>query len=255
MMRKVAIVQARFHSSRLPGKTCLRLGEGTVLSEVLERCAGIPGIDGVCCAVADDGLSAPVAAEARRAGAVVHLGSVDDVLARYLGAAKAMQADIVLRVTSDCPLVDPALGGEVVAQLDDGGADYAANNMPPGFPHGLDCEAFTHEALMRAAEASSEMAQREHVTPWLRSAGGIRRVSLEGPGGDFARQRWTIDWPEDYLFLHTVFERLGPRRPPWREVAELVAREPALLALNAARVDRNRLSILVGEHLANEDKA
>jgi spore coat polysaccharide biosynthesis protein SpsF (cytidylyltransferase family) len=248
-MRSVAIVQARFHSSRLPGKTCLRLGEGTVLGEVLARCKAIPGIDAVCCAVADDGMSAPVAAEARRSGATVHLGAVEDVLARYLAAANAMQADIVLRVTSDCPLIDPALAGEVLAKLDGGKADYAANNMPPGFPHGLDCEAFTLEALKRAGEASREKAQREHVTPWLRSAEGIRRVAVEGPGGEFARQRWTIDWPEDYLFVHQVFDRLGGRRPGWMEVAQLVAGEPALQSLNASRVDESRLSLM-----AKEDK-
>jgi len=240
-MRKVAIVQARFHSSRLPGKICLRLGEGTVLGEVLTRCAAIEGLDMVCCAVADDGLSEPVAAEARRSGAAVHVGSAEDVLARHVGAARAMDADIVLRVTSDCPLIDAELAGEVIASLVGTGADYAANNMPAGFPHGLDCEAFTREALLRADNASHEKAQREHVTPWLRRAADVRRASVQGPGGELARQRWTLDWPEDYLFLCAVFERLGGRRPPWREVAELVAREPALLALNAGRVEKGRL--------------
>jgi spore coat polysaccharide biosynthesis protein SpsF (cytidylyltransferase family) len=246
-MRKVAIVQARFHSSRLPGKTCLRLGDGTVLGEVLARCAMIPGIDAVCCAVADDGLSAPVAAEARRAGAIVFLGSNEDVLDRYLQAARATKADIVLRVTSDCPLIDPELSAEVLARLAESGADYASNNMPPGFPHGLDCEAFTIEALLRADAASRDKGEREHVTPWLRNAAGIRRASLVGPGGGLAEQRWTVDWPEDYLFVHALFERLGGMRPAWREVAELVASEPGLATLNAMRVDRGRLPLATQE--------
>src|SRR5436190_1711245 len=92
-------------------------------------------------------------------------------------------AQIVMRVTSDCPLIDPALCGEVLRRRSETGADYACNNMPPSFPHGLDCEAFTVEALRRADAEARGADDREHVTPWLRRASGIARASIKGPGG------------------------------------------------------------------------
>jgi spore coat polysaccharide biosynthesis protein SpsF len=229
------IVQARMHSTRLPGKVLMPLAGHTVLAEVLGRCAAIPGADIVVCAIpetpADDELIAP----AERAGARVVRGSLDDVLARYRRAADAVAADIVMRVTSDCPLIDPTLCGEVLALRTARGVDYAANNMPPGFPHGLDCEAFTAAALRRADDTARDPYEREHVTPWLRTDASIARAALPGPGGAAAQQRWTLDFPEDYAFLRAVFAELPPGATRWQDTMALVTADPALGAINAAR--------------------
>ena len=239
-MTVAIIVQARFGSSRLPGKVLLPLGAGTVLAEVLRRCRAVPGVDVVCCAVPHGQLDDAVAEIAADAGAEVSRGSETDVLDRYWQAARQLGADLVMRVTSDCPLIDPALCGQVLALVGPG-VDYASNNMPPGFPHGLDCEAFPAQALAEAAAKATDAGDREHVTPWLRRSDPARLRALAGPGGDLVRHRWTLDYPEDYVFLRRLFRRLpgGPSGaiPDWRQTLA-VAQDPALMRINESRHQR-----------------
>lgn len=240
-MTTAIIVQARMGSTRLPGKVLKRLAGHTVLEEVLRRCRAIPGADLVVCAIPEDAADDALIEPARRAGAVVTRGSSSDVLQRYRRAADEVGADVVMRVTSDCPLIDPALCGEVLALRAARAVDYAANNMPPGFPHGLDCEAFTAAALHRADDAARDAYEREHVTPWLRTHGAVSRAALEGPGGPAAQLRWTLDFPEDYAFFQTVFARLPPPPaiPDWRATLAVIDAHPELSAINAAhRVQR-----------------
>lgn len=226
-------------STRLPGKVMRPLGETTVLGQVLRRCAAIPGIDVVVCATGTEAADDPICAEAAAHGAIVHRGSPDDVLARYHGAALQVGADIVMRVTSDCPLIDPQVCGAVLALRRDRGADYAANNMPPSFPHGLDCEAFTAAALARAAAAATDPPDREHVTPWLRREPGLVRANLAGPGGVSAHYRWTLDYLEDFAFFTAVFAVLpGAATADWLTVRDLVEARPDIAALNAVRAQR-----------------
>jgi len=232
-MRTAVIVQARAKSTRLPGKALLPLGKGTVLSEVLDRCAAIPGADVVCCAIPDGNDDDAVAAEAEAVGAQVVRGDERDVLARYLKAARALNADVVLRVTSDCPLIDPALCGEVLAERTRSNADYACNNMPRLFPHGLDCEAFTTSALARADINAATPREREHVTPWLRESNEISRTAVAGPGGAATRYRWTLDYPEDYELLRTLFAKLpNPAPTAWQEILDIVESIPGLTEIN-----------------------
>ncbi len=243
-MTVAAIVQARLGSTRLPGKVLTEMGGRSVLEHVLRRCAAIPGVDTVVCATTDSPADDPVAAAAGALGAAVFRGSEADVLARYAGAAAAAGADVVVRVTSDCPLIDPAVCGAVLDLVTSGRADYATNNLPPSWPHGLDCEAFTADALARANREASEPAAREHVTPWMRRNPDLVRANLAGPGGERARMRWTLDYPEDRAFLAALFEVLaeGPADTGWDAVAATVERHPDLAAINACRVDTRRLS-------------
>lgn len=233
-MTAVAIVQARQGSSRLPGKVLMALGEKTVLAHVLERCAAIPGIDLVCCAVPEGAADDAVAAEAARAGAKVFRGSETDVLERYAGAAAWLRADVVMRVTSDCPMIDPQLCGAVLELVTRDGADYACNNQPPSWPHGLDCEAMTAAWLHRAAREAARPSEREHVTPFIRNHPDCRRLNLAAPC-DMSAHRWTLDTPDDLAFMRAVFPRLpaGPSGWKWREALAVVNRDPSLSQLNA----------------------
>lgn len=240
MPRHIVVVQARLASTRLPGKVLRPLGSTTALGQVLRRCAAIPDIAAVCCAIPDTPGHEPLAAEARRHGATVHAGSEDDVLARYLGAARQESADVVLRVTSDCPLIDPQVCGGVLTLRASAAADYACNNTPPSWPHGLDCEAFTIDALERAAAAAVSGPQREHVTPWIRTAPGLTRVDLAGPGGALVGERWTLDYPEDLAFLQALFAVLPDEAAGWRAVLAALDAHPRLRAINAARRDPAR---------------
>jgi spore coat polysaccharide biosynthesis protein SpsF (cytidylyltransferase family) len=237
------IVQARMGSTRLPGKVLMRLGGATVLSHVLRRCAAVRGVDAVCCAtteVAEDDL---VAREAESVGAHVFRGSADDVLARYDGAARALGCDTVLRVTADCPLIDPEICAAVLALRHDRSADFACNNMPPSWPHGLDCEVFTAALLREAAAEATDPYEREHVTPWMRAAPHVSKANLAGPGGVAAEQRWTLDYPEDKAMFDALFDWLpaGDFAIGWRVIWDLIQAHPEIAALNRQRCDPRRI--------------
>jgi len=242
-MTTAVIIQARTGSSRLPGKVLRPLAGRSVLSHVLQRCAAIPGIDAVCCATTVAAADDLVEEEATKAGAVVFRGPEHDVLDRYYWAARALGAGIVLRVTSDCPLIDPEVAGAVLRLRAEAGVDYAANNMPPTWPHGVDCEAFRTEILEIAWRFATDAYDREHVTPWMRAHPDVRRANLGGPGGPAAEQRWTLDYPEDWAFLEALFQHL-PAPPAWPDhqaVMAVLASYPELAAINACRRDPGRL--------------
>ncbi|MDR3507960.1 MAG: glycosyltransferase family protein [Caulobacteraceae bacterium] len=234
-MRIATIIQARISSTRLPGKVLMDLGGKTVLARVIERALAIPGSDVVVCAVPEGPQDDPVAEEAVRAGAVVTRGSRDDVLDRYWRAAQAVKADAVLRVTSDCPLIDPEVCGQVIALWKDTGADQACNNNPPTWPHGLDCEIVSFAWLDRAAREARKPSEREHVTPFIRNHPEARRVNLPGPGPRTIHHRWTLDHAEDLTFLRALWARLpeGPASWSWRVPFAIVEADPALAAINA----------------------
>ena len=230
-----AIIQARMGSTRLPGKVMMDLAGRTVLSHVLERCRAIEGVDMVCCAVPEDVASDPVAEEAAVCGVEVFRGSETDVLDRYHKAALAMKADVVLRITSDCPMIDPAVAAHILQLREDENADYACNNLPPSWPHGLDCEAMTFDWLDRAAREATKPPEREHVTPFIRNHPDARKVNLPGPGNGAENHRWTLDTPDDMDFMTALFERLpqGPGGWDYRKPLAIVEADPELAAINA----------------------
>jgi spore coat polysaccharide biosynthesis protein SpsF len=227
------IVQARMGSSRLPGKVMKMLAGRTVLRHVLDRCREINGADVVVCAVPDEATSAPLVEVAAACRARVFRGSEFDVLDRYLGAARWVNADVVMRVTSDCPLVDPQICSDVLALRQIENADYAANDMPRSFPHGLDAECFTTVALEEAAASTMDPYDREHVTPWLRRAGHLKRVNLASGNPKLRNNRWTLDYPEDLAFLRAVFEAMpSGSRGHMDDVLAVLAAQPDISTIN-----------------------
>lgn len=224
-------------STRLPGKVLKKLGGISILEHCLKRCQAIPGVDIVCCAVPDSKANDPVAIEADRIGVMVFRGSEDDVLDRYYQAAKACRADIVMRVTSDCPVVDPEVCGQVIRLLEETGAAYACNNMPPSWPHGLDCEAITFEWLERSAMEAEKKFEREHVTQYVRNHPQAQTENLSGPGGDYIHHRWTIDTPEDFDFFTALCRRLpsGPAYWSYRNILRVLEAEPELALINCGQ--------------------
>jgi glutamate-1-semialdehyde 2,1-aminomutase/spore coat polysaccharide biosynthesis protein SpsF len=236
MTKTVAIIQARFGSTRLPGKVLKPLGSGIVLDQAIQRCRAIPSIDAVVIATTDREEDGAIVAAAERAGALVHRGSSEDVLSRYAGAAKRSDADVVLRLTSDCPLIDPGICERVIRLRAETGADYASNNMPRLYPHGLDCEVFTREVLDRADRTATAGYDREHVTPWLRRSADLTRAGVIGPGWPAVQQRWTLDFPEDYDFFAALFPLLPQDRiAGMDEVLGILAAHPEIVAINAHR--------------------
>ncbi len=245
MAGTVVIVQARMTSTRLTGKVLLEIGGRTVLSHTLERCKAIPGVDAVCCAVPEGVAHEAVVAEANKCGVEVFRGSEDDVLDRYQRAARWLGAEVVVRVTSDCPLIDPDVCGGVLRLVSNGAVAYACNNLPPTWPHGLDCEAFTFAVLDEAAQRASEAAQREHVGPWMRENTDLARANLLGPGGWAAEQRWTLDFPEDLEFLSALMEELPPppTMPTTKQILAVLSERPDIAALNARHHNVSRPTV------------
>jgi len=240
---KVAIiVQARMGSTRLPGKVMERIAGRTVLELVLTRCRAVPAAGHVVCATTTKADDDRIAQVAGALGAIVVRGDERDVLGRYVIAAREVDADTVMRVTSDCPLIDPEVCAAVLNLRAAVDADYTANNMPPSWPHGLDCEAFTRNAL-EAAHAEAEAPEdREHVTPWLRRAPGLKRANLPIGGPSCADQRWTLDTPEDLAFLRSLADAMGDRfaTAGWREVLAVLRDRPDIVAINRARREPDR---------------
>jgi spore coat polysaccharide biosynthesis protein SpsF len=232
-----AIVQARYASTRLPGKVLMELRGVAVLTHVLARCRAVDGVTDVVCATTSGQDTDGIADLARASGAVVFRGSEHDVLGRYLGAARFVEAETILRVTSDCPLIDPDLCAAVLALRATEGADYASNNMPPTWPYGLDCEAFTRAALERADAEARASDEREHVTPWLRRHPDLRRANLPAPRPGLSDHRWALDYPQDYAFFQALFDQLPepPAMPDWAQVLEIVERNPELRRLSVER--------------------
>lgn len=231
----VAIVQARLSSTRLPHKVLKSLGDNSVLEEVLWRCRAIEGVDTVCCATVEGAEGDLIEELAASTGAVTHRGPRDDVLRRYAGAAEATDGDRILRVTSDCPLIDPYVCAAAIDLLDRTSADYVANNLRPEWPHGLDCEVFTRTWLDRADREAAGPHEREHVTPWIRTHSDVHREHLTGPDPALARHRWTVDYPEDLEMAQALFAYLPdpPQRWDYRTVLAVLEEHPEIGTLNA----------------------
>lgn len=242
-MKRAIIVQARMGSSRLPGKILEPLGSQPALSRVLARCKKIDPAAVVVCAVPEEARDDPVAALAEQSDVIVVRGSETDVLSRYAKAAREVDADEIMRVTSDCPFLDPQVCRQVLELRLKTGTAYACNTMPAGFPHGLDCEAFSAEQLHAADRFAETDYEREHVTVWMRRrADPSATASLVGPGGDAAQLRWTLDYAEDLAFCQAVFDRLGEQAASidWESLAGIVLAAPTLRDINASRVDPER---------------
>ena len=232
-MRTVAIVQARTGSTRLPGKVLMPLLGEPVLLHVMRRMQRARTPDVVIVATTTAPGDDPIEALAHEHGWPYVRGSEDDLLDRYLLAARSEGADRVIRVTSDCPVIDPGLVDDVVAALEREAADYASNTLPPRtYPRGLDVEAFTMAALEQAGREDTDPATREHATPWLyRNPDRFRLVRVAGER-DLSEHRWTLDTPEDYALLTRIYEGLGDDAFGWLDVLALVEANPDWSELN-----------------------
>ena len=198
-MRSVVIIQARMGSSRLPGKVLKPLAGKAVLTHVVTRVLAAQRIDGVIVATSTEPADDAIAAFCEKNRWHCIRGSETDVLARYAKAARVAQADVIVRVTSDCPLFSPRILDDMLEQFDPAQMDYMSTNYPNrSFPVGLDCELMRSDALLRADAEASEGYDREHVTPYLYNNPALFRVHGFANAQDLKDIRITLDTPEDY---------------------------------------------------------
>jgi spore coat polysaccharide biosynthesis protein SpsF len=172
--------------------------------------------------------------------AKVYRGSENDVLDRYYRAAERYGARHIVRITADCPLIDPRVIDLVVRTYFSSGADYCANILEETFPDGEDVEVFGFGALRKAWENASLASEREHVTPYIRKRQGEFGLVSVKNDPDLSERRWTLDREEDLVFIRSVLERLYPTKPDFsmKDVLDLLKREPALEAVNSG-ITRN----------------
>jgi len=234
MVRTVAIVQARMGSTRLPGKALADIGGATALARVVERLRRSELLQTIVVATTSVREDDAIIEECKRLGAPCFRGSETDVLDRYYQAAMCHKAAAVVRITADCPVIDPELLDEVVRKFRSTGADYASNGIERSYPRGLDVEVFSVEALSAAWQAATVPYQREHVTPYFyENPERFRIESLAAPS-DYSAYRWTLDTPEDLQLLRKIYDGFGNRGLfTWREIIQLMEREPELCSLNS----------------------
>lgn len=231
-MKTVAIVQARMGSTRLPGKVLMPIDGVPMIELLLARLARSTEVGRIVVATSVDPRNDPLADHVRALGYACERGSELDVLDRFVQAMRANPADIVVRITGDCPLIDPALVDEAVRAFKASGADYLCNTAPPTWPDGLDVEVFSAEALESAGREAHESYDREHVTPYLRTVGRFTQASLRNPE-DWSSLRWTVDEPADFEVISKVFDHFGTRAEfGWRDVLALQQRKPELFVSN-----------------------
>jgi len=237
--RTVAIVQARMGSTRLPGKVMLPLLGEPVLSLVMRRAARARTLDAVVVATTTLPDDDAVVALAKREGWPVVRGSETDLLDRYLAAARAHDAKVVVRITSDCPLIDPDVIDGTVDAFRAADVDYASNTLePPTYPRGLDVEVVSRSALERADREDTEPAWREHATPFVYRHPELFRLLRVPADDDHSDLRWTLDTPEDYRLISRIYEALGHDDFGWREALAVVEANPSWAALNDGVVQK-----------------
>ncbi len=202
--RTVAIIQARMSSSRLPGKVLMEIAGRPAILFMCARVARARSVDAICVATSVDPSDDALAACVAEAGIAVHRGSLDDVLDRFAGAARAHEAAIAVRLTGDCPLIDPELIDEAAGMIAGGGFDYASNSDPPTFPDGLDVEAMTMAALATACAEAKLGSEREHVTPFIRNHPERFRAGHVRAPVDLSALRWTVDYPDDLALIRAL---------------------------------------------------
>ena len=235
-MRTHVIIQARMGSTRLPGKVLMPLGGKPALPRLIERVSAATTVDGIVLATSGLPSDDPSAAYCTENGLPCVRGSESDVLARYLLALEAHPSEIVVRITGDCPLMDPAIIDRLVTTLREhpSAPDYHSNTIAPRMiPHGLDVEIFRAEALRRAGREAIAPEEREHVTPYIYRNPQIFTILRANHPEDISHHRWTLDTPEDYRFLDKVLSALAPGAFSWRDTLEVLEKNPEWTAINA----------------------
>ena len=235
-MKRVAIIQARMGSARLPGKILEDIGGRSMVERVVARVRASEVIDEVIVATTTRPEDDAVVTAAKKAEVGSFRGSSDDVLARFAAAALDASADLVIRITADCPLLDPVVVAHVVRALEaDPPCDYASNVLERTYPRGLDVEALYGDALARAARLARSAQAREHVTWFVYGERPdlwtLRSVTDETDNSDL---RWTVDTQEDLQLVRRLYQDLGlgDRDVGHRAVVAHVRAHPELVAAN-----------------------
>jgi glutamate-1-semialdehyde 2,1-aminomutase len=254
-MKIVAIVQARMGSTRLPDKVMKRICGVPMIELLLARLAKSQRIDQIVLATSTDERNIVLVEHVQSLGYTCVRGSETDVLQRYLVAARQVKADVIIRITGDCPLIDPDLVDQVIEDYQSKNIDYLSNTAPATYPDGLDVEVFSLQALERAGLESQDPFDHEHVTPYLRKPGLFKTSSLTH-GEDLSGLRWTVDEPADFEVVSQVFGHFAPNiHFSWTKVLQLQGSQPEIFAANHNIIRNEGATMGTGQKLWKRAKA
>jgi spore coat polysaccharide biosynthesis protein SpsF len=236
-MNRVIIVQARMTSTRLPGKVLADLGGRPMLARQIERLRHCRQVDQIVIATTVNATDDPVAALAEDEKLTCCRGSENDVLSRYVEAARVCRADIVIRITADCPMIDAEITDQVIKELIDhtGSCEYACNILERTYPRGLDVEALTRDALERCHREATSAEDREHVTLFIRrDLIGLFACRSIRDYQDNSDLRWTVDTQTDLELIRRIYRDLDLARTyrPYRQILDYVRAHPDLATAN-----------------------
>tara|TARA_Y100000589_G_scaffold38509_2_gene32266 strand:+ start:7478 stop:9523 length:2046 start_codon:yes stop_codon:yes gene_type:complete len=255
LVNVVAIVQARMGSTRLPGKVMKKIGASPLIELIIRRLKKSQTITSIVVATSLAETDQAIVDFVSSIGIKVVRGSERDVLKRYLNAALESEADIIVRVTADCPLIDPVIVDEVVRTFFSQKVSYASNVNPRTFPDGLDVEVFSIDALIEADQEAVTSYDREHVTPYIRNHGQFAKASIEYPE-DLSHYRWTVDQIIDFELVQAIFEQFAPNiHFSWQKVLNLSRTMPELFNVNQHLVHKHSdISTIEGQKLWEKAK-
>ena len=231
-MKTICIVQARMGSSRLPGKVMKTINDTPMIKLLLERLKLSNEIDKIVVAIPSKKKDEELKDFLRSNGYLCETGSEDDVLDRYSRVSKKYKADIVVRITGDCPLIDPVLVDKVIELFKTNDIDYCSNICPPSFPDGLDVEVFSSSVLYKIHKESKDIFDREHVTSYIRNSNNFKKLNYEHKE-DLSSLRLTVDELDDFILIDNIFSHFHPRiNFSWEDVLNLYNKEPKIFTIN-----------------------
>jgi len=241
-----AIIQARIGSTRLPGKVMKSVLNKPLLVLMLERVRMAKTLEKVVVAIPDTPENDPLAKLCADNGILISRGSENDVLSRYYKAAKDNSIGHIVRLTSDCPLIDPALVDHAVGLYMQGQYDYFTNAIERTYPDGEDIEIISFQALEKAYNEATDTHDREHVTTYIGCRDKEFKLGNFKYQKDLSKLRWTVDYPEDFSFVEAVFRELYPRKGAaftMQDILQLLARKPEIAEINANVLGKDNLKI------------
>lgn len=249
MQSVTAIVQARLGSTRLPGKTMMPLEGEPLLGHLVRRIRKSQLISGIIIATTTQERDDRIVRFAEEKNVRWYRGSENDVLDRFYQAALLHQLQTIVRVTPDCPMLDPRVTDRVIEKFLEGGHDYVSNVLTPTYPDGLDTEVFSFAALERAWKEARLPSDREHVTAYIVKHPEVFKLfNVDNKGSNLSWMRWTVDTDRDYEFVSRIFEKIGAGKDIFymEDVLKVLMENPELMEINSD-IERNegyRLSLL-----------
>jgi spore coat polysaccharide biosynthesis protein SpsF len=229
------IIQARTGSTRLPQKVIKKIVNKTVLEHVIERAKRVKNIDEIILATTKKKEDDKLEKIAKRLGVSIFRGSKNDVLDRYYQVAKLFKISSIIRITADCPLLDPRVAEEVINFYSQGNCDYVSNTHPPTFPNGMDIEIFNFKSLKKSWQEAKLKSEREHVTPYIYKNPNLFKIGNIAYGNnDFSYLRLTLDEKEDLFLIREIYKELYDKNPFFglEDILELFKRKPELIKIN-----------------------